>query len=615
MRLKMPAVKRGMAREEITAICTFIRDAYPPQRKPTQFKVSMRVAHFQREDKKQPSPLLGLPAVATTHSSPSNTTTPSSPSNMQMPLILLALLPPTLAIPSGSLTSSNLDTNPLAHPFRGSTVALLPARRRQSPAQAFALLRRQGCPNLTLLCPSGVCCPYGNDCCGGVCCNSGYLCTGGTSAAPCCVAIGALTNDCGGESGNVSTPIAPASFCVRGCVSWGVSLTRRVVRKPCTRAGDLPCVGVNICCPPASVCYYDAAGFPRCAPQSGAGAGSGTGTGTGPGVGSDPVSTPTPGSSPSPSPSPSPRPNPTPRPDPDPPRLDDRSSIWTPAMIGGVAGGSAGGLLLLSFVIWCCCRRRGSTSSSRNSTTISAYRPPPRVQRLTDDQVYRQVYGLSSPNAWQAMYTTEAKRIPRNDNIDPAPWMADFATRAVSLRIAQVRTGDKRKLKWVKSGFIGAIPFVSPITTYFGYDNTKSFRHFSIDCLGLGDSAQLAHLQAQAKEVTRTTLRAKVAEGVEWAGEKAVEHWWDSSDLAAAVQAEMMQVVTNEFGAQAAQEFAGQLVHGKPVVGQIAGATRGVITVDRKMIRVLEWLQPVAVRLHLEVFVVNALNEVWGGEH
>ncbi|KAM7185085.1 hypothetical protein V8F20_011950 [Naviculisporaceae sp. PSN 640] len=525
-----------------------------------------------------------------------------------LPLFPLSSFSPlTFAIPSGSLIPLEFrDPNPLAHPFRGSTLALPP---RQSPAEAFALLRRQGCPNLTLLCPNGVCCPYGNDCCGGSCCESGYVCSGGTSAAPCCVAIGDLTSVCGGggEGSN-----------------------------PCTRPGDLPCIGVNICCPPASFCYYDAAGYPRCEPQSGSGTGGGTDssvgsdTGTGSDVGSDTdvdsdttttSTTSTTYSSPTPTPtsSSSSSSTPTASPDPDPPFRDTgNGSIWTPAMIGGVAGGSAAGVILLSLFLWWCIRRCCQSDSSDD--TIYNYRdyqtpPRPRVQRLTDDQIYSQVYGVASPNDWQNIYTAEAKRIPRDDNIDPVPWMEDFASRAVSLRIAQIRNGDKRKEKLVKGGFMGAVPFANTIASFFGYDNTKTFRNFSIDCLGLGDSEQTARLRAQAKEVTRTKWMTKMAHGAEWVGEKAVEHWWNNSDFAAAVKEQMMQDIANEFGAQAAQELAGQIVHVKLVFGQIAGATRGVITVDRKMSRALEWLQPVALRFHREVFVVNALSEAWGEEY
>lgn len=84
-----------------------------------------------------------------------------------------------------------------------------------SPAESFAefaalpgvrplpgtnIFRRQSCPNLSLLCPSGICCSYATTlttCCGQNCCAQGYLCTGGTQSNPCCVAIGSTTNVCG----------------------------------------------------------------------------------------------------------------------------------------------------------------------------------------------------------------------------------------------------------------------------------------------------------------------------------------------------------------------------------------------------------------------------------
>jgi hypothetical protein len=110
--------------------------------------------------------------------------------------ILLAPFPFVQAIPAFGF--SPIDTNPLGQPFVN---AVLPVQPGFSPR--FNLFRRQGCPNLSLLCPSGGCCSYDTSCCGSTCCNSGYLCTGGTAEAPCCVAENAPTNECGGSNGNV----------------------------------------------------------------------------------------------------------------------------------------------------------------------------------------------------------------------------------------------------------------------------------------------------------------------------------------------------------------------------------------------------------------------------
>ncbi|TPX12253.1 uncharacterized protein E0L32_007139 [Thyridium curvatum] len=205
----------------------------------------------------------------------------------------------------------------------------------------------------------------------------------------------------------------------------------------------------------------------------------------------------------------------------------------------------------------------------------------------------------------------EARRIPRGDSTDPAPWMADFARRAVSIRVQQLRSGGERRVSWVKSGFFGAIPFVSSIVGLF-YDSTKTFRLVAIGAVGLGDSDQAARLRAQAKEVTRTSWKARVEKGAEWVGKNAFEHWWDNSDFAAAVQEHMVQALAAEFGVQSAHEFAGYAVHLKPGLGQAISAGRAVYTCDQKMLRALEWLHPVALQFHLETFVVNALSEVWG---
>ncbi|KAG9232774.1 hypothetical protein BJ875DRAFT_465936 [Amylocarpus encephaloides] len=124
----------------------------------------------------------------------------------------------------------------LAEPFED--LSTIPGIAQQL---GWSLFRRQGCPILTLLCPGGNCCSYGDSCCGRNCCASGYLCTGGTLSNPCCVAIGASSNDCGAPNSN-----------------------------PCTTPGYLPCSGsIGFCCPPDSNCYFDTLNYPRCAPKSG----------------------------------------------------------------------------------------------------------------------------------------------------------------------------------------------------------------------------------------------------------------------------------------------------------------------------------------------------------
>ena len=162
----------------------------------------------------------------------------------------------------------------------------------------------------------------------------------------------------------------------------------------------------------------------------------------------------------------------------------------------------------------------------------------------------------------------------------------------------------------VKSGFFGAIPFLSFIVGVFR-DSTRKFRTVAINSLGLGDSEETARLRAQAKEVVRTTWQARAKKGGEWVAEHAFEHWWNSSDFAAEVQQRMMDEVQNEFGAQAAQEFWSHAVHLKPGIGQAISAGRAAYRCDDKMMKALVWLEPVALKFHLEVFVANALTEVF----
>jgi hypothetical protein len=97
------------------------------------------------------------------------------------------------AAPSSDISAS--DENPLGQPYANAVLPISPI----SPP-LFSLFKRQGCPNLTLRCPSGGCCSYDTSCCGNSCCEFGYLCTGGTVAAPCCVAINSPTNTCGASN-------------------------------------------------------------------------------------------------------------------------------------------------------------------------------------------------------------------------------------------------------------------------------------------------------------------------------------------------------------------------------------------------------------------------------
>jgi hypothetical protein len=119
--------------------------------------------------------------------------------------ILLAIFPFANAIPAFGFVP--IDTNPLGQPFIN---AILPVQPGFTPR--FSLFRRQGCPDLSLLCPSGGCCSYDTSCCGSACCESGYLCTGGTAAAPCCVAETSPTNECGGSNANVRIAILSLNY-------------------------------------------------------------------------------------------------------------------------------------------------------------------------------------------------------------------------------------------------------------------------------------------------------------------------------------------------------------------------------------------------------------------
>ena len=110
-------------------------------------------------------------------------------------LLLLTVLTcpcPTTAFPAQSLNDDARNANSFSSPYASAFLPIAPAEVNGNNT----LARRQGCPNLTLLCPSGGCCSYDSSCCGNMCCPSGYLCTGGTADAPCCVPITSSDNIC-----------------------------------------------------------------------------------------------------------------------------------------------------------------------------------------------------------------------------------------------------------------------------------------------------------------------------------------------------------------------------------------------------------------------------------
>lgn len=207
------------------------------------------------------------------------------------------------------------------------------------------------------------------------------------------------------------------------------------------------------------------------------------------------------------------------------------------------------------------------------------------------------------------MYKAEANRTRAGEHLDHASWMKDFGTRAVQLRIQQLKDGGEREKSMWKAGAIGFVPIVH----YWGLfrDSTKAFNGIAIDSLGMGNTDKVQQLCKDAKAAaSKSSILARLLPGVEWVGKHAFKEWWADSDLAAQLQQEMAAYIAEELGQEAATNLMADLVHLKPIIGQFLSGGRAMWKCDAKMLKALEWLQAVAVNFHLRVFVVNALMEV-----
>ncbi|KAL2076235.1 hypothetical protein VTL71DRAFT_1178 [Oculimacula yallundae] len=148
--------------------------------------------------------------------------------------------------------------------------------------------------------------------------------------------------------------------------------------------------------------------------------------------------------------------------------------------------------------------------------------------------------------------------------------MKDCSTRTVEIRIQQLRDGgDRNKSMWKA----GAIAFV-PLVKYWGWfcDSNVTFNRVAIDALGLSDFASIKELYRWAKAVA------------------------DRSTLFQPLQP-VGGVSGRGIGQQAAMDLMAELVHLKPVNGQILSGTRAA-----------------AINIHLRRFAVTALAETFPQE-
>ena len=117
-------------------------------------------------------------------------------------------------------------------------------------------------------------------------------------------------------------------------------------------------------------------------------------------------------------------------------------------------------------------------------------------------------------------------------------------------------------------------------------DSTKSF---AIDALGMGSAEHVKELYAEAKAAAdKSSVLAEILPGVEWVGKHAFKEEWAESDLAAQLQQEMAEYLTEELGPQATTDLIAELVHFKPVVSQIFSSWRAMKKCDQEMPKALD---------------------------
>lgn len=188
--------------------------------------------------------------------------------------------------------------------------------------------------------------------------------------------------------------------------------------------------------------------------------------------------------------------------------------------------------------------------------------------------------------------------------------MRDFATRAVSIRIAQLRGSEYAQSAQMKAGFWGLIPFGKTLDGFFKW-STKRFNRVMFETVGLGDIAAAENLYKQAEDAASSTWKEKLLSGAEWVGKEGAKEWWKHAESAEMLQQELSEFLVGEFGVDLATAIAEEAVHIKPALGQAYSVGRAVGNVNTKMIRALEWVSPKALEYHLKAFATNALNDIF----
>ncbi len=192
---------------------------------------------------------------------------------------------------------------------------------------------------------------------------------------------------------------------------------------------------------------------------------------------------------------------------------------------------------------------------------------------------------------------------------DPASWMSDFANRAVTIRIAQMRGGEHAGDAKKMAGLFGLVPFGKTLDGFFKW-STKRFNRIMFETVGLGDIAAVEDLYKQAENAMSSNWKQKLLSGAEWLGKEGVKEWWKHAESAEMLQQELGEFLVHEFGVDLATALMEEGVHIKAGIGQAYSVGRAVGNVNGKMIKALDWLYPKALEYHLKVFAANALAEV-----
>jgi hypothetical protein len=223
---------------------------------------------------------------------------------------------------------------------------------------------------------------------------------------------------------------------------------------------------------------------------------------------------------------------------------------------------------------------------------------------LSDAAISLLIEFLDTPHGWQHVYTREAKRMCASPPTDPASFIYDFANRAVSIRIQQLRGSERIERTRTKAGWFGLVPLGKLLDGHFKW-STKRFNSIMFETVGLGDISAVEYLYKKAENAASSTWWGKLRSSAQWVGKE----WWKHVESAELLQEELTSCMVQEIGLELTTSLMSEAVDIKPAVGQAISVGLAVRNVNNRMIKALEWLITNALEYHLKVFAANALAE------